>query len=134
LIRDADKLDIWRVFAGIYHQEREPESAVVQHLPDLPTWEDGIVRAIVDKRMANVKDMKSLNDFKLLQLSWVFDLNFPEAFLMAKGRGDLAAIARSLPDERTLRHAVGIISDWLDEQVSSRPSAGKGFSAMPIRG
>jgi hypothetical protein len=127
LIRDADKLDIWKVFADYYRHHHRPEPAIVQHLPDLPTWEESIVKAIAEKRVARFQDMKSLNDFKLLQLSWVFDLHFPETFTQAKKRGDLAVIARSLPDHRILRHAIGVISDRLDEMVSAGPDPGGGF-------
>ena len=118
LIRDADKLDIWKVFADYYRHRRHPEPAIVQHLSDLPTWEEHIVNAIAEKRMATFQDMKSLNDFKLLQLSWVFDLYFPETFVQAIKRGDLAAIARSLPDDRILRDAIGIIFNRLNEAAA----------------
>jgi hypothetical protein len=134
LIRDADKLDIWKVFADYYRHHRRPESAIAQHLPDLSVWEERIVNAIKEKRVAKFRDMKSLNDFKLLQLSWVFDLHFPETFLQAKKRGDLTAIARSLPDNPILGHALGIISDWLNEKASPRPDSGKGFPAIAIAG
>ena len=116
LIRDADKLDIWKVFADYFRHCQHPDPAIVQDLPDLPAWEARIVKAITEQRMAKFKDMKSLNDFKLLQLSWVFDLHFPETFIQAKQRGDLATIAHSLPDDPTIRHAIGIISDRLDEK------------------
>jgi hypothetical protein len=134
LIRDGDKLDIWKIFADYYRHHRRPEPAIIQHLPELPTWEEKIVKAITDKRMARFQDMKSLNDFKLLQLSWVFDLHFPETFTQAKKRGDLAAIARSLPDDRILRHAIGVISDRLDEAVSARPDQWDCFSKIALTG
>ena len=134
LIRDADKLDIWKVFADYYRHRQRPEPAIVQHLPDLPTWEGKIVEAIAEKRMARFKDMKSLNDFKLLQLSWVFGLYFCETFSQAKKSGDLAAIARSLPDHRILRRAIGVISERLDEGASAGADAGDGYSKMAIGG
>ncbi len=123
LIRDADKLDIWKVFADYCRHHQRPEPAIVQHLADLPRWEENIVKAIVEKRIARFQDMRSLNDFKLLQLSWVFDLNYPETFRQAKKRGDLAAIARSLPEDRILRQVIGIISNRLDEAVFTRPES-----------
>ncbi len=132
LIRDADKLDIWKVFADYCRHHQRLEPAILQHLPDLPTWEEKIVEAIAEKRTARVQDMKSLNDFKLLQLSWVFDLYFHETFVQAKKRGDLAVIARSLPDHGILHHAIGIISDRLDEAVRSRPDSGDGVSKIAI--
>jgi hypothetical protein len=124
LIRDADKLDIWRVFADYCRHCQRPEPAIVQHLADLPTWEENIVKAIAEKHVARFQDMKSLNDFKLLQLSWVFDLNYPETYRLAKKRADLAVIAGSLPEDRILRQVVDIISDRLEEGESARPDPG----------
>ncbi|MCB2146236.1 MAG: HD domain-containing protein [Deltaproteobacteria bacterium] len=113
LIRDADKLDIWKIFADCYRHHRRVEPAIVQHLPDLPVWEAKIVNAIMEKRVAKFQDMKCLNDFKLLQISWVFDLHFSETFRQVKKRGDLLAIARSLPDDPILRRAIAVISERL---------------------
>ncbi|WP_319409821.1 HD domain-containing protein [uncultured Desulfosarcina sp.] len=121
LIRDADKLDIWKIFADFYRHHRRIEPAIVQHLPDLPVWEEKIVNAIIEKRMAKFQDMKSLNDFKLLQLSWIFDLNFAETFTQAKKRGDLFAIARSLPDNPILNRAIAVISERLKEASAYFP-------------
>lgn len=116
LIRDADKLDIWKVFADYYRHDRAPEPAIVQHLADLPQWDENIINAITEKRTANFQDMKCLNDFKLLQLSWVFDLHFPETSVQARQRGDLSAIAGSLPDADAVRQAVASVMEWVDRQ------------------
>ena len=125
LTRDADKLDIWKVFADYYRHHQQPEPAIVQHLPDLPTWEANIVNALIEKRMAKFQDMKSLNDFKLLQLSWVFDLHFYETFIQAKQRGDLATIAQSLPNDRAVRLATARVMEQLAQMGKPDPGAGR---------
>ena len=94
----------------------------VQHLPDLHHWENNIIRAIHEQRSANFKDMKTLNDFKLLQLSWVFDLNFQETSVLATKRGDLAAIARSLPEGPAVERAVDVTLQHLNELASTASS------------
>jgi hypothetical protein len=114
LIRDADKLDIWRVFADFYRYDNQPERAIVQHLPDRPSWAGSIIEDILNRRMARFSHMKTLNDFKLLQLSWVFDLNFPETFVLARQRGDLSVIAGTLPDAPDLNRAVGVVMEELE--------------------
>ena len=116
LVRDADKLDIWKVFADFYRSDHPPEAAIVQHLADQPVWEPAIVQAIMQKRLARFSEMKSINDFKLLQLSWVFDLNFPETFTQAQRRTDLAVIAGTLPDAPELKRAVSVVMDRLEEK------------------
>jgi len=114
LIRDADKLDIWKVFADYYRYDNEPETAIVQHLPDRRSWAPSIIEAIVKRRVARFSHMKTLNDFKLLQLSWVFELNFPETYFQARQRGDLAVIAGTLPDDPDLNRAVGVVMGELE--------------------
>jgi len=42
--------------------------------------------------------VKTLTDFKLLQMGWVFDLNFPRAFEIAAKRHYLDQIRDTLPD------------------------------------
>lgn len=120
LIRDADKLDIWKVFADYYRYDNEPETAIVQHLPDRPTWAPLIIDSIENRIMARFSHMATLNDFKLLQLSWVFDLNFPETYFQAKQRGDLAVIAGTLPDAPDLHRAVGVVMGELEEKGGQR--------------
>ena len=115
LIRDADKLDIWKVFADYFRFGQPLEAAIVQHLDDRPVWEPPIINAIMQKRLARFSKMKSINDFKLLQLSWVFDLNLPETFVQAKKRGDLEVIAGTLPDEPEVNRAVSVVMARLDE-------------------
>ncbi len=119
MIRDADKLDIWKVFADFYRTNRMPDPSIMQHLPDLPTWSPAVVEAIVQERTARFQDMNTLNDFKLLQLSWIFDLNFKETFVQIDHRGDLKAIATSLPQTPEIERVVGIVMQRLNAMTPS---------------
>jgi HD superfamily phosphohydrolase YqeK len=123
LIRDADKLDIWKVFADYYRQAEHPVAAIVQHLPDEPSWSSAIVGAIMENRMARFKDMSTLNDFKLLQLSWVFDLQFAETAKIARERDDLEVISGTLPDDATLARAVAHLMKRLAVLEANVPSS-----------
>jgi HD superfamily phosphohydrolase YqeK len=118
LIRDADKLDIWKVFADCYRQDTPHNATVFQHLVDLPTWEPKIIEAIMQHRTARFQDMKSINDFKLLQLSWVFGLHFPATAVLARKRGDLQAIAGALPADHAIRSAVSTVMDQLAQAAA----------------
>jgi putative nucleotidyltransferase with HDIG domain len=120
LIRDADKLDIWRVFADYLAQpQRDP--AIVQHLPDNDTWQEAIVSSLLEKRIAKLEDMRSLNDLKMLQLSWVFDLNFQQSYQLATEAGHLHAIARMLVRHPHIDQAVSMVMSHLD-QMAARPA------------
>lgn len=107
LIRDADKLDIWRVVTAYYHRkDRTPNRTVELDLPDTPHWNPKILEALTAYRFARIEDMQTLNDFKLLQIGWVFDLNFEESFRIVQERRYIEAIAETLPDAPEIHAAV----------------------------
>lgn len=113
LIRDADKLDIWRVFAEYYMQpETERASAAGLGFPDLPECSPEVLESLQRKEMVNLTKLKSLNDFKLLQLSWVFDLNFPASFQLALDRGYIDGLSMTLPEDGKVENAISMIREY----------------------
>lgn len=111
LLRDADKLDIWRVFCDYYRQRRQrpgeaPNQTIELGLPDLPTCSPAVVAALQEGRYARMEDLRTLNDFKLLQISWVYDLNFQPAFKVLQKRGYIEQIAATLPATEELSASV----------------------------
>lgn len=114
LIRDADKLDIWRVFVDQFMlPDDDKASAVTLGFPDLPECSAEVIDCIARKEMVNLSMLKTLNDFKLLQLSWVFDLHFPLSFQLARERGDLARLASTIPYSSEVERAMRIVWDYL---------------------
>ena len=100
MIRDADKLDIWRVFVEYYAlPETERASAVGLGFPDLPSYADEVLACFDRGEMVNLAMLRTLNDFKLLQLSWVFDLNFTASFKKLKELDYIGRIAATLPQD-----------------------------------
>ena len=114
LLRDADKLDIWRVFIEYYaRQEDEPNSTIVLDMPDNQACSPAIIDALYDHRMADLKDMATLNDFKLLQISWVFDVNFRPTFRAVQERQYIEKIAATLPKTREISKVLTIVQAYL---------------------
>ena len=115
LIRDADKLDIWRVVTDYYREKDiRPNETIELGLPDPPECSEAVIRSVLNHRFASVNDIKTLNDFKLLQISWVFDLNFRKSFLLLKERRYIDAIHDTLPDLPSIRRAVNHAVHYLD--------------------
>jgi len=111
LLRDADKLDIWKVVCDYYRQRREqPDRAqnktIELDLPDLPTCSPAVVAALQAGRYAHTEDLKTLNDFKLLQISWVYDLNFQPSFRVLRKRGYIEQIVATLPSTEELKGVI----------------------------
>lgn len=114
LIRDADKLDIWRVlidYCSLSVEERA--SAVVWELPDTGACSKAALAEVVSGRMLNRSTLATADDFKLLQLSWVFDLNFNESFKILAERGYIETLANLLPCQSGCREVVAVVQSFV---------------------
>ena len=114
LIRDADKLDVWRVLIDYYHVRHEDPSAALElGVPDDPICSPEIVEALYTKRSALLKDARTVSDSILLQISWVFDLNFTQSIRLVRERDYIPQLLAFLPQTDTIRAAVGQAQSYL---------------------
>jgi putative nucleotidyltransferase with HDIG domain len=98
LLRDADKLDIWRVVAEYYHNAGDNRNPALElDLPDTDRVSDPVYASLMKGEVAQMADLKTLSDFKLLQIGWVYDIHFPRTFQMVREKGYLEAIRDALP-------------------------------------
>lgn len=99
LIRDADKLDIWRVFEEFFQQPpTERASAVGLGLPDRPgEVTPECLTALLAGEIVRLDRARVMNDFVLLQISWAYDLNSVTAFRLLREKAYLAKLASLLP-------------------------------------
>jgi hypothetical protein len=119
LVRDADKLDIWRVFIDyFYAPDNERASAVGLGFPDLPGCSPDVLAAVGAGKMVQLSMLKSLHDFKLLQLSWVYDINFPSTLRLIKERGVLERLAATLPREEAVLAVLDQVQSYLEARLS----------------
>jgi HD domain len=107
IVRDADKLDIWRVLIEYYEQDVESRAtAVTLGLPDAPDYSPTVLACLHQGRMAFKSELKTLNDFKLLQLTWLYDLNFTRSLKMVEERRYIDKMAAVLPENVEIREAI----------------------------
>jgi putative nucleotidyltransferase with HDIG domain len=122
LIRDADKLDIWRVFTEFFEQpEGERSSVAGLDFPDRPECSPEVLDKVAGKEIVRLSSARTLNDFKLVQLSWVYDLTFPESFRMVDERHAVHGIAESLPPTEEVRRAVEAVREYSEERRDMSP-------------
>ncbi len=115
LIRDADKLDIWKVVTDYYHRKDISRNMALElDLPDTPGFSEEVYRCLMQKRIVNFKYVKNLNDFKLLQIGWVFDLNFDATLRRVKERRYLELIRDVLPESREIDELFDMIETFLN--------------------
>jgi hypothetical protein len=108
LIRDADKLDIWRVFVELLAQAPEERaSAATLGLPDLPDdVSAGCVAALHAGSIVPLDTVRCVNDFKLLQISWIYDLTCATSRQILHERGYIPVLAATLPERSDVHEAV----------------------------
>jgi len=104
LLRDADKLDIWRVVTDYYHQKNGIRNGAIElDLPDTPGFSEEVYQDLMNKRIVDIKHVKNLNDFKLLQIGWIFDINFDITMQTIKSRRYLEMIRDVLPKSEKIQ-------------------------------
>jgi len=123
LIRDADKLDIWRVFIEyLALPEKERASAVGLGLPHIPEYSEDVLSCVLSRRMASLSMLNTVNDFILMQLSWVYDLNFKISFILFRERSYLKKLISALPSTEAIGKLSLFLEEYLTERLQGAPS------------
>jgi len=98
LLRDADKIDILYVVTEYYkNSESGSNKALELHLPDTENISGAVYTSLAKGRIALAENLRSLNDFKLYQMGWVYDLNFVRSLQIVREREYLEKIRSALP-------------------------------------
>ena len=122
LLRDADKLDIWRVVTEYYRRKAngKQNNAIELGLPDTPGVSYDVSRALMAQKIVDTHNMKNLNDFKLLQVSWVYDVNFVPTFRRLKQKGYLDIIQKALPESDAIRKIFATVASYVDKKLQQK--------------
>lgn len=102
LVRDADKLDVFRVV-----REHFKDGSVRELLPRIkpePEVSRELVEEIEREGSASYSNVSTVLDFLMVQATWVFDINFRPSLSILKENGTL---------------------DWLEENLSIAPESEK---------
>ncbi|MFO7940949.1 MAG: HD domain-containing protein [Bacteroidales bacterium] len=120
LIRDADKLDIWRVVTAYYcRMDEETNNTLQLDLPDTPGYQPINVERIRQHEMVDLQDLKNLNDFKLLQVGWVFDINFATTLALLKQRNYLTPLFASLPNDDIIGELKKEVENYIEKVLTN---------------
>jgi len=77
MVRDADKLDILEILTTYYFsKENGSNPALDIDLPVDSSYSEAVMQDIFNNRPVNIQNAVTATDFKLLQIGWLFDINF----------------------------------------------------------
>jgi hypothetical protein len=113
LLRDADKLDIWKLtveqnIAFTVRNEKESDSYIIP---------PGILQCLRERRIVYLSLADSMNDFRLLRLSWLADMNFPATFYIIKKRGYINKIMAKIPPFREKEEITAILHEQCNRRI-----------------
>lgn len=97
ILRDADKLDIFDSSLRFFKEKSGIQPLVTFDLVNSIEVSEKILKSIHAGKPALIEDMKTMNDFKLLLLSMVFDLNLKQTFRLVSERQYVQRIYETLP-------------------------------------
>jgi hypothetical protein len=122
IVRDADKLDIWRVFIELADSDSADwPSAVGLGLPDTPECSPAVIASLNRREMVPLTSLRTLNDFRLLQLAWIYDLNFAPSLRMVLERSVIEQLTTSLPQIDAISRVVGNLRNYVNERLDAPP-------------
>jgi putative nucleotidyltransferase with HDIG domain len=119
LLRDADKLDIWRLALAYYAAPPGRKNhAISIGLPDLPGVTPEVLEDLRKKRIVASRNIRSLTDLKLLQMGWVFDVNFVPTLRLMLRRGYLEKMRNVLPVDDAVWQAHEVVRAYVERRLA----------------
>jgi len=119
LIRDADKLDIFYTIISYYRQYRKnPRKFNLElEFPDRPAYSADMVDDILHGRRTNYSKLQTFNDMKLLQLGWVYDVNFVPTLKRIKKRRFMETFISFLPQTADIKKVRKKIFEYIEQKI-----------------
>ena len=122
LIRDADKLDVFYVVVESCKQYRKnpDEFNIEVEFADVPRYSKQILEDILRGRLVDYSRLRTLNDMKLLQLGWVYDVNFTATLKRIRQRRFLEQIIDFLPRTEDIERVKAKIFEYVDSRIQQQ--------------
>ena len=129
MIRDADKLDIFRVFIKYYESPPEEKASETAFgLPDTDEYSKTVISHLNNRRPASYRSLRTENDFKLLKLSWIYGLHFNYSLKFVRENEYINRTAKTLPQTDEIRLAVTKVKEYISDKLSEAPHLQGGAS------
>lgn len=120
LLRDADKLDIWKVVIDYYYDGNgKRNDAISLGFPDTPGISQEVYRDLMRRHIVDIHHLHNLNDFKLLQIGWIYDINFVPSLYTVRERRYLEQIRATLPTLAQIESIFETIDGYLEVRLST---------------
>lgn len=115
LIRDADKLDIWKVVTDYYHRNNGGKNPALElELPETAGISTEVYNSLMNRHIVDFRHVKNINDIKLLQAGWIFDINFKPTFTCILNRHFMESLQDVLPRTEEIKDIFDAIGSYIE--------------------
>ena len=119
LLRDADKLDILEVICDYYEKKgKEPNHTLTWEMPGAYKISESMGREIQRKKQVPKDAVQNQLDIKVYQMSWVYDLNYREAFRILAKKRYIERIYQFLPKSEKIIEFYRGIKITIENRIS----------------
>jgi hypothetical protein len=120
VIRDADKIDIY--YLAIENLRRYYENPCTFQLevefPSGPECSREVLEAVEQGRLIGYEALRTMNDFILLQVGWVYDIYFDASLRRIVERRFLEQLIGRLPETDEIRRATGAVMKYVQNRLT----------------
>jgi HD domain. len=103
VVRDSDKLDIYQVMIDHFSQENPKHPEVAMDVKDEPlAYTRHVAEGLLRREPGDYRDIVYVNDFKLMVIGWLYDLNFRSSCRLLHEKGYVETLFATLPKDPLL--------------------------------
>jgi hypothetical protein len=119
ILRDSDKLDIFRVMIAHFSQENPEHPEVALDVKPHPTaYSQDVLTQLQNGKTGDYRHIVWVNDFKLMAVGWIYDMNFRHSCQILQDLGHLDTIFESLPKDPPLLSLRSLINAHLASRLA----------------
>lgn len=119
LIRDADKMDIFRIIIEYEKERQNNPNPAIDNLPFTSGYNKDLLGDVLKSRKVSNNSLKNYNDRKLYELSWISDLNFKFSFDHIKEKKVLEALINCLPQNEEINKLYTYLEQYIESFTSN---------------
>ena len=86
--------------------------------PDVPEYSSEVLEGVLNERLIDYSKLRTLNDAKLCQLSWVYDMNFPATLRRLKEQDFLEKLLALLPQDVSIGRLRHKLLEYVDRRFA----------------
>ncbi|SFT80672.1 HDIG domain-containing protein [Selenomonas sp. GACV-9] len=118
LLRDADKLDIYRVLSPYLTPDGVDKAPKFIKADASQLVSPDFVRDFAEGKQADYRHLRTHGDRKLVRLMWVYDVNFSWTLRKMVERGYIDLIIKYLPEQEGLDVGIRRLRQYIEEKCA----------------